>query len=104
MSSQVTLGSNWELTQVLKPVGELAPGTAFSRLPKVSGRPPTAVVLTHRGWEAMSRPRRSLAQLVGSPSIALRVSRWRAPMTARSTVRTSTGEPTALARAIRSSA
>ena len=38
------------------------------------------------------------------PPIALRTSRWRAPTTARSTVRSSTGEPTACARAISSAA
>ncbi len=41
-SSQVTDGSNWESTQSLNASGVVAPGTAFSRLPNVSGLPPMA--------------------------------------------------------------
>ena len=104
MSSQVTLGSNCESTQSLKASGVRAPGTAFSRLPKVSGLPPSATSLIQRGWRDEVEPRRTFAHALGSPTIALRVSRCRAPTTARSTVSTSTGEPTARARAIRSSA
>ncbi len=46
MSSQVTDGSNWESTQARKALGRRAPGTAFSRLPKVSGLPPSATSRT----------------------------------------------------------
>ena len=51
-SSQVTAGSNWESTQVLKPSGLDTPGTAFSRLPKVCGRPLQAHVPGPRRVEA----------------------------------------------------
>ncbi len=62
MSSQVTLGSNWESTHSRKAAGVPAPGTAFSRFPKVSGRPPMPTSRIHRGCRAMSSPRSALAQ------------------------------------------
>ena len=37
MSSQVTLGSNWASTHARNAAGVVASGTAFSRLPNVSG-------------------------------------------------------------------
>ena len=98
MSSHVTLGSNWASTQSRNSVGLLAPGTAFSRFPNVSGLPPRGTSAIQRGWETRSRLLRSFAHEEAAPTTALRVSRWRAPTTARSIVSTSTGEPTARAR------
>ena len=93
MSSQVTLGSNCASTHSLNASGVLAPGTAFSRLPKVSGLPPSPTSRTQRGCERRSSARRARTHGCAAPTTALRVSRWRAPTTARSIVSTSTGEP-----------
>ncbi len=104
MSSQVTDGSNCASTHSRKASGVLAPGTARSRFPKVKGLPPRPTSRTQRGCDTRSSPRLARTQAEPPPPSPLRVSRCRAPTTARSIVSTSTGEPTACARAISSSA
>ncbi len=85
MSSQVTLGSNCASTHSLNAAGVLRAGDRL--LEVAEGQRPAAERRRSRSsadGTARSSPRRTFAHALGSPTIALRVSRWRAPTTARS--------------------